>query len=103
MAATGAGAQLSARPTPDGNQLPPVPIMPASRTPALATIGYEGTTVPDFLRTLQEAKVELLVDVLRTAGHRVEGDVGDRVRRQGTPCHSRPRDQRNGDRRPAGR
>ena len=42
-------------------------------TPTLATIGYEATTVPAFLRTLQDAKVELLVDVRAVASSRRPG------------------------------
>lgn len=37
------------------------------------TIGYEDTTVPRFLATLQEAGVELLVDVRAVAGSRRPG------------------------------
>lgn len=39
----------------------------------LATIGYEGTTVPRFLATLDEAGVDLLVDVRAVAGSRRPG------------------------------
>src|SRR4051812_24045601 len=40
---------------------------------SIATIGYEGTTVPDFLRALQDAKVDLLVDVRAVASSRRPG------------------------------
>ena len=39
----------------------------------LATIGYEGTTVDEFLDTLRGAKVELLVDVRAVAMSRRPG------------------------------
>jgi uncharacterized protein (DUF488 family) len=39
----------------------------------LATIGYEGTTVPEFLETLTDARVELLVDVRAVAMSRRPG------------------------------
>lgn len=42
-------------------------------TPVLATIGYEGTTVPRFLETLQDAEVGLLVDVRAVAASRRPG------------------------------
>ena len=42
-------------------------------TPALATIGYESAAVPDFLATLREAGVELLVDVRAVASSRRPG------------------------------
>jgi uncharacterized protein (DUF488 family) len=41
--------------------------------PTLATIGYEGTTVPEFLDTLGKAKIELLVDVRAVAMSRRPG------------------------------
>jgi len=39
----------------------------------LATIGYEGTTVPEFLETLTAARIELLVDVRAVAMSRRPG------------------------------
>lgn len=39
----------------------------------LATIGYEGTTVPLFLETLTRAKIDLLVDVRAVAMSRRPG------------------------------
>src|SRR3954466_10736405 len=39
----------------------------------LATIGYQGTTVPSFLDTLRKARVELLVDVRAVASSRRPG------------------------------
>ena len=42
-------------------------------TPSLFTIGYEGTTVPEFLRTLKDAGVMLLVDVRAVANSRRPG------------------------------
>jgi len=39
----------------------------------LATIGYESATVPRFLETLREARVELLVDVRAVASSRRPG------------------------------
>ena len=39
----------------------------------LATIGYENTTVPRFLETLQDAGVDLLVDVRAVASSRRPG------------------------------
>ena len=39
----------------------------------VATIGYQGATMPDFLRTLADAGVELLVDVRAVAGSRRAG------------------------------
>jgi uncharacterized protein (DUF488 family) len=41
--------------------------------PTLATIGYEGATVPRFLEALTAAKVELLVDVRAVAASRRPG------------------------------
>lgn len=41
--------------------------------PTLATIGYEGATVPRFLEALTAAKVELLVDVRAVASSRRPG------------------------------
>jgi uncharacterized protein (DUF488 family) len=41
--------------------------------PTLATIGYEGATVPRFLEALVAAKVELLVDVRAVASSRRPG------------------------------
>ena len=40
---------------------------------AVATIGYEGATVPTFLQALRDAGVELLVDVRAVAGSRRPG------------------------------
>lgn len=39
----------------------------------LATIGYEDTTVPRFLETLREGKVEVVVDVRAVAASRKPG------------------------------
>jgi len=39
----------------------------------LATIGYEGTTVAEFLDTLRDAKIDLLVDVRAVAMSRRPG------------------------------
>lgn len=44
-----------------------------SRMHRLATIGYEGTTVDEFLDTLRGAKIELLVDVRAVAMSRRPG------------------------------
>src|SRR3954470_19174993 len=41
--------------------------------PTLATIGYEGATVPKFLEALTAAKVQLLVDVRAVASSRRPG------------------------------
>ena len=41
--------------------------------PVLFTIGYEGTSMPEFLRTLSEAGVALLVDVRAVANSRRPG------------------------------
>ena len=41
--------------------------------PALLTIGYEGTSMPEFLRTLKDAGVVLLVDVRAVANSRRPG------------------------------
>lgn len=44
------------------------------RAPAdLATVGYEGATVPSFLRALTDHGIELLVDVRAVAGSRRPG------------------------------
>jgi uncharacterized protein (DUF488 family) len=40
---------------------------------SLFTIGYEGTAMPEFLRTLEEAGVALLVDVRAVANSRRPG------------------------------
>jgi len=40
---------------------------------SVATIGYEGTTVPDFLRALKDTGVDLLVDVRAVASSRRPG------------------------------
>lgn len=40
---------------------------------SLATIGYQGTTVPEFLQTLEDAKVRLLVDIRAVASSRRPG------------------------------
>lgn len=42
-------------------------------TPRLATIGYEAVAVPEFLATLRDAGVELLVDVRAVASSRRPG------------------------------
>jgi uncharacterized protein (DUF488 family) len=39
----------------------------------VATIGYQGSTVQDFLRTLQKAKVDIVVDVRAVASSRLPG------------------------------
>jgi uncharacterized protein (DUF488 family) len=39
----------------------------------LATIGYQGTTVPDFLAALEEGKVEIVVDIRAVASSRRPG------------------------------
>ena len=44
-----------------------------TRSATLATIGYEGATVPRFLEALTTAKVELLVDVRALASSRRPG------------------------------
>ena len=41
--------------------------------PALATIGYESAAVPEFLATLRDAGIEVLVDVRAVAGSRRAG------------------------------
>lgn len=46
---------------------------------AVATIGYEGTNVAAFLRTLREAGVELLVDVRAVASSRRAGFAKSRL------------------------
>lgn len=45
----------------------------------LATIGYEDTTVPRFLQTLTDAKVELVVDVRAVAASRKPGFAKSRL------------------------
>ena len=45
----------------------------------LATIGYEGTTVPNFLDALREAKIELLIDVRAVASSRRPGFAKTRL------------------------
>jgi uncharacterized protein (DUF488 family) len=69
----------------------------------LATIGYEGTTVAEFLDTLRRAKIDLLVDVRAVAMSRRPGfaksalsanlrDAGIEylhLRRLGTPADGR--------------
>jgi uncharacterized protein (DUF488 family) len=45
----------------------------ATRTPPLATIGYEGTTVAAVLARLCEARVALLIDVRAVAASRKPG------------------------------
>ena len=47
--------------------------MSPRRRPTVATIGYQGATVPSFLRTLKGAGVELLVDVRAVASSRRPG------------------------------
>lgn len=48
--------------------------MPAkTHAPVLATIGYEGTTVPRFLAALTAAGIDLLVDVRAVASSRRPG------------------------------
>ena len=46
--------------------------MPPKKT-TVATVGYEGTTMPAFLRALREGGVELLVDVRAVASSRRPG------------------------------
>jgi uncharacterized protein (DUF488 family) len=46
---------------------------------AVATIGYEATTVPHFLDALREAKVDLLVDVRALATSRRPGFAKTRL------------------------
>jgi uncharacterized protein (DUF488 family) len=43
------------------------------RRPTVATIGYQAATVPSFLRTLEAARIELLVDVRAVASSRRPG------------------------------
>ena len=50
-----------------------------TRPAPLATIGYEGTTVPHFLDALHAAGVELLVDVRAVAGSRRPGFAKTRL------------------------
>ena len=45
----------------------------------LATVGYEGTTVDAFLRTLRDARVALLVDVRAVASSRRPGFAKTRL------------------------
>lgn len=45
----------------------------------IATIGYEGATIPVFLETLREAKVELLVDIRAVARSRRPGFAKSRL------------------------
>lgn len=45
----------------------------------LATIGYEGTTVPAFLSTLRDADVKVLVDVRAVASSRRPGFAKTRL------------------------
>lgn len=45
----------------------------------VATVGYEGTTVDAFLRTLRDARVELLVDVRAVASSRRPGFAKTRL------------------------
>ena len=45
----------------------------------VATVGYEGTTVDAFLRTLRDASVELLVDVRAVASSRRPGFAKTRL------------------------
>ncbi len=45
----------------------------------VATVGYEGTTVDAFLRTLGDARVELLVDVRAVASSRRPGFAKTRL------------------------
>lgn len=47
--------------------------------PTLATIGYEDTTVPRFLETLQAAGVEMIVDVRAVAASRKPGFAKSRL------------------------
>ena len=43
------------------------------KTTTVATVGYEGTTMPAFLRALREGGVQLLVDVRAVASSRRPG------------------------------
>jgi uncharacterized protein (DUF488 family) len=45
----------------------------------VATIGYEGTTVPDFLEALRAGEVELVVDVRSVASSRRPGFAKTRL------------------------
>jgi uncharacterized protein (DUF488 family) len=45
----------------------------------ITTIGYEGTNVADFLQTLRDARVELLVDVRAVASSRRPGFAKTRL------------------------
>jgi uncharacterized protein (DUF488 family) len=45
----------------------------------VATIGYEGTTMQDFLRALRDAKVDLVVDVRAVASSRRPGFAKTRL------------------------
>ncbi|MDF1504669.1 DUF488 domain-containing protein [Roseisolibacter sp. H3M3-2] len=47
--------------------------------PTVATIGYEGTNVADFLRALRDAGVRLLVDVRAVASSRRPGFAKTRL------------------------
>ena len=47
--------------------------------PTLATIGYEGATVANFLDALRDARVELLVDVRAVASSRRPGFAKTRL------------------------
>jgi uncharacterized protein (DUF488 family) len=47
--------------------------LPSRPLRKLATIGYEGTTVSEFLQTLTDARIELLVDVRAVAMSRRPG------------------------------
>ncbi|MEO7965409.1 MAG: DUF488 domain-containing protein [Gemmatimonadaceae bacterium] len=69
----------------------------------VATIGYEGTTMQEFLQTLRSAKIELVVDVRAVASSRRPGfaktrlaahlaEVGiayEHIRSLGTPANGR--------------
>ena len=46
---------------------------------SIATVGYEGATVPGFLETLREADVELLVDIRAVARSRRPGFAKSRL------------------------
>lgn len=53
--------------------------MAIRKPPIVATIGYQGTTVPAFLDALRHAGVELLVDVRAVASSRRPGFAKSRL------------------------
>src|SRR4051812_22064662 len=56
-----------------GKEAPSVAKRRQNDLPAVATIGYEGTTMPAFLDSLKKAKVDLLVDIRAIASSRRPG------------------------------